>query len=131
MRALETPQAVGEAFNIGNSRPVTQVEAVRALARAAGKSATLVRVPRERILTAGGNVFRDPLYFGEYFDLPPITENVNKLQRVLRVRLTAFDTGLRETYRWYIRQPKRRTDVSFEQRLIESAVAPAGSRRAG
>src|SRR5437773_1669413 len=131
LRALETPQAVGEAFNIGNSRPVTQVEAVRALARAAGKSATLVRVPRERILTAGGNVFRDPLYFGEYFDLPPITENVNKLQRVLRVRLTAFDTGLRETYRWYIGQPKRRTDVSFEQRLIESAVAPAGSRRAG
>jgi hypothetical protein len=68
----------------------------------------------------------NPFYFGEYLDLPPITENVSKLQRVLGVRLTAFPTGLRETYRWYLRQPRRKPDFGFEDRLI----AAAGVRRA-
>jgi hypothetical protein len=51
---------------------------------------------------------------------------VSKLQRVLGVRLTAFETGLRETYRWYLRQPRRKPDFHFEDRLIQAA----GVRRA-
>jgi nucleoside-diphosphate-sugar epimerase len=117
---------VGEAFNAASPKALTQVEAVREMARAAGKKPELVRVPRERIAAAGGNPMGDPMYFGEYLDLPPITENVSKLQRVLGVRLTAFETGLRETYRWYLRKPRRKADYHFEDRLI----AAAGVRRA-
>jgi 2'-hydroxyisoflavone reductase len=126
LRSIEVDAAVGEAFNIGNPKPLTQVEAVREMARTAGKKPELVRVPRERIAAAGGNVMSDPLYFGQYLDLPPITENVSKLQRVLGVRLTAFATGLRDTHRWYMRQPRRKADFGFEDRLIAaSGVRPA------
>ena len=95
------------------------------MARAAGKKPELVRVPRERIAEAGGNPMGDPMYFGEYLDVPPITENVSKLQRMLGVRLTAFETGLRETYRWYLRQPRRKPDFHFEDRLIATGVRRA------
>jgi len=126
VRSMDVDEAVGEAFNVANPKSLTQVEAVRELARAAGKKPQLVRVPRERIAAAGGNPMGDPMYFGQYLDLPPITENVSKLQRVLGVRLTALETGLRETYRWYLRQPRRKSDFQFEDRLISSA----GVRRA-
>ena len=126
LRAIEVEGSVGEAFNVANPKPLTQVEAVREMARAAGKKPELVRVPRERIAAAGGNPMGDPMYFGEYLDVPPITENVTKLQRVLGVRPMAFETGLRETYRWYLRQPRRKLDFHLEDRL----VAAAGARRA-
>jgi 2'-hydroxyisoflavone reductase len=126
LRSIEVEASVGEAFNIGNAKPMTQVEAVREMARIAGKKPELVRVPRERIAASGGNAMGDPMYFGEYLDVPPITENVSKLQRVLAVRLTAFETGLRETYRWYLRQPRRKPGFDFEDRLI----ALVGARRA-
>ncbi len=126
IRAMEMDEAVGEAFNAANPKALTQVEAVREMARAAGKKPELVRVPRERIATTGGNPMGDPMYFGEYLDVPPITENVSKLQRVLGVKPISFETGLRETYRWYLRQPRRKCDFGFEDRLIASA----GVRRA-
>ena len=126
VRAMEVDEAVGEAFNAANPKPLTQVEAVREMARAAGKKPELIRVPRERIAAAGGSAMTDPMYFGEYLDVPPITENVSKLQRVLGVKPISFETGLRETYRWYVRQPRRRCDFHFEDRLIASA----GVRRA-
>src|SRR5208337_591329 len=40
MRAIDEPGAVGHAFNLANSRAITQTEAVAAFAEAAGKSAT-------------------------------------------------------------------------------------------
>jgi nucleoside-diphosphate-sugar epimerase len=126
VRAIQVDEAVGESFNIANPKPVTQVEAVREMARAAAKKPELVRVPRERIAAAGGNPMGDPMYFGEYLDVSPITENVSKLQRVLGVKPIAFETGLRETYRWYLRQPRRKLDFAFEDRLM----AAAGVRRA-
>ncbi len=43
------------------------------------------------------------LYFGHYFDLPPITQVVSKAQRVLGFQPTDFGEGLKETYRWYLR----------------------------
>jgi len=121
---MEVEEAVGEAFNVANPKPLTQVEAVREIARAAGKKPELIRVPRERIAAAGGNAMGDPMYFGEYLDVLPITQNVSKLQRVLGVRPIAFETGLRETYRRYLRQPRRKLDFSFEDRLLASAGAP-------
>ena len=88
LRAMEEPRAVGEAFNIGDTKPLTQVELVEKLAKVANVEPTLVRVPRDVIAQAGGNAMDEPYYFGEYFDLAPITENIGKVTRVLKVKLT-------------------------------------------
>jgi hypothetical protein len=42
------------------------------------------------------------------------------------VKPIAFETGMRETYRRYLRQRRRKLNFSFEDRLI----AAAGVRRA-
>ena len=94
------------------------------------KEPTFVRLPRERILRAGGHPMSPGtnLYFGTYFDLPAITMVVNKAQRVLKFKPVDFPTGLKETYRWYLRNsPFSKPDYSFEDTLIESAPASAYS----
>jgi nucleoside-diphosphate-sugar epimerase len=123
--ALENPAAVGRAFNVACVNPVTQAELVREFASAAGKQARIAYVPREIIERSGGNVFRDPLYFGEYYDVHSITEVVERVQRLLGVELTPFASGLRETYRWYVgRPPLRSADFSLDDKLVrEAAVA--------
>ena len=129
LKVMEATDIEGHAFNIANPRPLTQVEVVEAFARAANKEPTFVRLPRERILRAGGH--QNPgtkLYFGTYFDLPAITMVVNKAQRVLKFKPVDFPTGLKETYRWYLRNsPFSKPDYSFEDTLIESAPASAYS----
>ena len=126
VRALEEPRAVGEAFNIGDPKPVTQFELIDKLAKVAGVEPTLVRVPRDVIAHAGGNAIDEPYYFGEYFDMPPITENIGKVTRVLKMKLTPFETGLKETYRWYTRNHKPRTaSFEFDDRVL--AMAKTGS----
>ena len=63
------------------------------------------------------------LYFGVYFDLPPITQVINKAHRVLKFRATPIDEGLKETYRWYLRRhEKDASNYPFEDKLI--AMAP-------
>ena len=127
MKVLDEPNAIGHAFNIANQRPVTQVDAVLTFADAAGKRANLVRVPRERILQAGGHPMGPCLYFGVYFDLPPITQVITKAQRVLGFKPTQFIDGLRETYRWYLRHHHKNShDYSFEDRLLSVAAAAGG-----
>ena len=124
VRAMTVPNAEGEAFNIGDSRPVTQVELVQALAVAAHKTAHLVRMPREAIVHAGGNPMGEPAYFGVYFDMPPITEKMGKATRMLGVRPTPFETGLKETWRWYLRNHKPPpANFTFEDRLLAMAAA--------
>jgi nucleoside-diphosphate-sugar epimerase len=119
VRAMVEPRAVGEAFNIGDSKPVTQVELVERLARIANVEPTLVRVPRDSILAAGGNAMTEPYYFGEYLDVAPITEYMGKVPRMLKVKMTPFDVGLKETYRWYVRNHKARTEgFEFDDRLV-------------
>ncbi len=69
------------------------------------------------------------LYFGFYYDMPPITQVIAKAQRMLKFKPTDFETGLEEAYRWYLRQPsskKQKTDYTFEDALLEHApVLPA------
>ena len=126
LRAMTEPKAVGEAFNIGDPKPVTQVELVERLARTANVEPSLVRMPRDMIAQAGGNAMVEPFYFGEYFDLPPITENIGKVARVLKLKPTPFEVGLKETYRWYTRNHKPRTaGFEFDDKLL--AMAKAGS----
>ena len=98
---------------IADSKPVTQAEFVEKMARVAGVEPTLVRVPRDVITQAGGNPMDEPYYFGEYLDVPPITENIGKVTRMLKMKLTPFEAGLKETYRWYTRNHKPRT-AGFE-----------------
>jgi 2'-hydroxyisoflavone reductase len=125
-RAMVEPKAVGEAFNIGDPKPVTQAELVEKLAKAANLEATLVRVPRDIISQAGGNAMEEPYYFGEYFDLAPITEYIGKVTRVLKMKLTPFDAGLKETYKWYTRNHKPRTaGFEFDDKVL--TLAKAGS----
>ncbi len=92
------------------------------------RSLTFVRLPRERILRAGGHPMGPKLYFGFYFDMPPITVVVNKAQRVLKFKPVDFATGLKESYRWYLRHnPFPKPDYTFEDALIEAAPASAYS----
>jgi 2'-hydroxyisoflavone reductase len=127
LRAMDEPGAVGEAFNVANEKPLTQAEFVQAVAVAAGKKANIIRVPRERIAEAGGDPMGQPAYFGVYLDMPPITEVVVKAKRILGFQPTPFEAGLKETYRWHLRNTKKaKIDYGFEDRLIEMAsVAPA------
>ena len=119
MGVMEEPNAVGHAFNIANPRALTQAEFIELLAAAAGKETKLVRIPRERILRAGGHPMGPHLYFGVYFDLAPITMLVNKAQRMLAFKPCPMSEGLKETYRWYQRHHERPAlDYSFENQLL-------------
>jgi nucleoside-diphosphate-sugar epimerase len=127
IRAAETESAVGRAYNIGNYPPLTQVEAVTALARVAGKQPRLVHVPREKILEAGGQVFRPPYYFGQYFDMPPITCKTGRARRELGFQPTPFEEGLQQTFGWYQARGGRSVpDVVWEDSLLSSLAGGAG-----
>ena len=120
--ALDKPTAPGRAFNVADEKPLTQVEVVTELAKAAGKHASIVRVPREIIARNGGNPMGEPMYFAQYYDLAPITEAVGRVKRVLNVSLTPFAAGLKETYRWYTKHAEaRKVDFAFEDKLIRLA----------
>jgi nucleoside-diphosphate-sugar epimerase len=122
VRSMEEPRAVGEAFNIGDPKPLTQFEFVEKLDRASNTEANLARIPRDIIVQAGGNPMAEPYYFGEYLDVPPITENIGKVTRMLKMKLTPTDTGLRDTYRWYTRNHKPRTaGFEFDDKLMSMA----------
>ncbi len=124
VRAMEEPRAVGEAFNIADPKPLTQVEFVERLAKIAGVEPVVVRVPRDVIQQAGGNAMDEPYYFGEYLDVPPITENIGKVTRVLKMKLTPFDIALKETYRWYTRNHRPRTPgFDFDDKILAMAKA--------
>jgi nucleoside-diphosphate-sugar epimerase len=118
IRAAETDAAIGSAYNLANAPPMTQVEFVRALARAAGLDVQLVHVPRERIAAAGGGLLEPPLYFGAYLDLPSLTVRVDRARSELGLTLTPLDEGLRTTFEWYRRQQRPRPDFSWENRLL-------------
>lgn len=124
VHSIEEPAAVGHAFNIANPRPITQFELIELLGEVAGKKPNYVRIPRQRIIQAGGHPMGPNLYFGMYFDLPPITEVIAKAQRVLKFKPTDFLEGMKETYRWYLRHhEKNASNYPFEDKLI--AMAPA------
>ena len=62
------------------------------------------------------------LYFGMYFDMPAITQVINKAQRVLKFHPTDFKEGLKETYKWYLRHHQKDTsNYAFEDKLIANA----------
>jgi len=119
MRALEKPEAVGHAFNLGERPPLTQLEAVGAFARAAKREPDIVFLAREGALAAGGGPMGPKLYFGHYYDLPSITMLTDNMNHRLGVRATPFEEGLQLTYDWWTANnlfPK--PDYSFEDSLL-------------
>jgi 2'-hydroxyisoflavone reductase len=123
MSAADRDVAAGHAYNLSNWPPITQVEFVQALTRVAGRQAKLVYVPRERIEAAGGNIFQPPLYFGEYYDLPTLTQKNDRAVRELDLEFTPFERGLTETFEWYQRQTNRpKPDFSWEDDLLRSVA---------
>lgn len=124
IRTMDESGAAGHAFNIANPRPVTQFELVNLFAEVAGKVPNLVRIPRQKILQMGGHPMGPKLYFGVYFDIPPITEVITKAQRMLKFKPVDFTEGLKETYRWYLRHHEKNSmNYAFEDTLV--AAAPA------
>ena len=119
VEALTNDAAPGHAFNVAHEQPLSQVLAVRLMANTAGVQPRLVRGPRTRIRQAGANPFTEPNYFGQYFDMAPITEDTTKARRRLGFTATPIEQGFAETYRWYLRHHKPRTDgFEFEDSLM-------------
>jgi nucleoside-diphosphate-sugar epimerase len=118
VRAIEVPDAAGQAFNIAHVERLTQRAFVEALARAAGVTPRFAPIPRTAIHEAGGHPFVGNLYFGEFLDIPPHTSIVEKAPRVLGVTITSLDAALRESFAWYMTQPRRQVDYTFEDRLL-------------
>jgi nucleoside-diphosphate-sugar epimerase len=121
VRAIEVPAAAGESFNVAHVEKTTQRTFLEALARAAGVAATLVPVPRAVIEAAGGQLIGPQIYFGEFLDLPPFTELVEKAPRLLGVAPTPLDTALAESFAWYRTQPRRLLDYAFEDQVLAHA----------
>jgi nucleoside-diphosphate-sugar epimerase len=115
--AADTPAAAGRAYNVAHDRPVRQDEFVRMLGEAAGIEADLRYIPRETALQLGGQVFQPPYYFGQYFDMPPITLDVTRAQQELGFQAAALSEGLHMTWQWYNRSGRvnrDRPDFSFD-----------------
>ncbi len=77
-----------------------------------------------RLLSEMGEAcFASPYISVKYYDVHSITEKVDRVQRVLGVKLTPFASGLRETYRWYADRPAQRSaDFSFDDKLLREAA---------
>jgi 2'-hydroxyisoflavone reductase len=121
IRVMQQRNAVGHAFNTANPRALAQHEVVLDLAKAAGvKEPRLISIPREVIQRLGGHgMGQHNLYFGDYFDVPAITEIITKAQRMLAFKPTDFAAGLKTTYRAYLKKRRfPKPDFSFEDDLL-------------
>jgi 2'-hydroxyisoflavone reductase len=125
VKVLEQRNAVGHAFNVANAKAITQNELVHELAKAANvKDPLIVSVPRDKIVSFGGQAIGEKLYFGYWLDMPAITEVITKAQRMLTFRPTDLATGLKASYKHYLK--KRgfpRPDYTFEDELLARASA--------
>ena len=121
VRAIEVPEAVGQAFNMAHVEPTTQREFIEALGRTVGREPKFVELPREKIHAAGGDIFKGNLYFGEYLDLPPHTEVVEKVVRLLGVMPTDPEIAFARGFAWHRARPRRPADYAFEDRLLAMA----------
>ena len=121
--AADTETANGRAYNVANPKPVSQRDLVDALARACGRTPEKVHISRGLIERAGGKIFDPPYYFGQYFDMPPITQDVSRAQEELGFEATPFDDGLTGTFEAYLKESRPAPDFSWEDRLFRSLQA--------
>ena len=127
LRALEVDQVVGRPINVGVRPPVTQLELVRVLGRAAGIEPETRFIPRDEAVAAGGRIMGSNLYFAEYYDLPSITMKLDRMVNTLGVPPTPLEEGLRFTYDWWVANSTfPRPDYSFEDALLRRATPNPG-----
>jgi len=118
--AADTEGASGRAYNIAHGLAVTQRSLVESLAAAAGKTPRLVPAAREKLLELGGKVFDPPYYFGQYFDMPPITQNTLRAREELGFKPTPWMDGLRRTFEWYLEYRDSDPDFSFDDKVLKA-----------
>ncbi len=121
--ALDNDNAVGRAYNIGHTEPVTQAELLRMLAHVAGVEARLVFAPRDKLLELGGGLFAPPFYFGQYYDMDPITQKIDRARAELGFEPIAFEEGLRRTFEQYRTLDRPEPDFSFDDKALAAAGA--------
>jgi 2'-hydroxyisoflavone reductase len=112
--------AIGQAYNLGNNPPITQLDFVRLLARSAGSPLQVAFVPRARIQQMGGSLMQPPNYFGVYLDIPAITASTARVTEQLGLSLTPLDEGMRETYAWHTQQPQVPRDYNWDDAVLGS-----------
>ncbi len=110
--------AIGQAYNLGNMPPITQLEFVQLLARASGHELRVAHVPRARIQQMGGSLMQPPNYFGVYLDIPAITADPARVTEQLGLTLTPLEAGMRDTYAWHVQQPRVARDYAWEDALL-------------
>ncbi len=118
LAAAARPASAGAAYDLGCYPAITQEEFVHTLARAAGKTVRIVKVPRERLEAAGGSLMQPPLYFGVFLDPPAITARGTRLRSDLGMELTPLEAGFRETFEWYRSQKRPTPDFSWEDQFV-------------
>lgn len=125
VKVLEQRNAIGHAFNVSNAKAVTQNELVHELAKAANvKDPLIVSIPRDKIVSLGGQAIGERLYFGYWLDMPAITQVITKAQRMLTFRPTDFPTGLRLTYKHYLKKRGfSKPDFTFEDEVLARTPA--------
>ena len=116
--ASERDVANGRAYNLASWPPISQIDFVHLLARIAGGEPQLVKVPREKIHAAGGQLAAPPFYFGAYLDLPPLTVTVDRVRTELQLELRDLEQGMRDTFDWYREQKRPQPDFSWEDQLL-------------
>jgi nucleoside-diphosphate-sugar epimerase len=131
LRVMDLRNAVGHSFNTANPRAITQHELVLDLARVAGiKAPQLISLPREFIQRQGGQAVGEKLYFGNYYDVPAITQIITKAQRMLSFKPVDFEEGLKITYRAYLKDRiYGKPDYGFEDQLLSRFTAMTQSMR--
>jgi nucleoside-diphosphate-sugar epimerase len=110
--------AIGQAYNLGSSPPITQLAFVELLARASGHELRVAHVSREKIQQMGGSLMQPPNYFGVYLDLPVITVDSSRVTEQLGLTLTPLEAGMRDTYAWHAQQPRVARDYGWEDALL-------------
>lgn len=118
LAASERPEAAGRAYNVAHTRPIRQDDLVGALAATAGVEPDLCHVSRETLQKLGGQVFQEPFYFGQYYDLPPITLDISRARRELGFQPSSLAEGLDRAWRWYRTLNRPEQDWSFEDRVL-------------
>ena len=91
-----------------------------ALGRACQRTPEKRFVSRSLIEDAGGRIFDPPYYFGQYLDMPPITQDVSCARTELDFKPTPFEEGLATTFEAYAKETSLEPDFSWEDRLLAS-----------
>jgi len=120
IQVSERDQAVGRAYNVAQEQAISQEQLVDAVAEACGRPAKKVYVDREKLLSLGGQVFEPPYYFAQYYDMPPITQRIDRARADLGFEPTPFVEGLQRSLAWYQSTARPEPNFSFDDKVLSA-----------